>query len=288
MARQKAQLEVNQHVVGLITEAGRLNFPPNASVYEKNFVLHPSGKRGRRMGLELLGSIVPAPVRDGDGDVIEGNIPGGWKPVDPGPEPGDWEGGLDTRPGAPGWYKFDTVPVEMGGLFSPHDISVTSTLSPEYNVGLLKNNAQAYVDMLGWDGAYSAILNGITNVYTVMNPNIVRAYSTLPHPTNFLSGQADEGAASSWSVYSDLTPGTTLYVYGVDQEQHYIKVEDPSQGYVPAPVEFDTFQKSIAFSFNECSGPSCPESYIMLWSLEKVVEVNFPAIMEWIMPPRGS
>lgn len=58
MARQKAQLEVNQHVVGLITEAGRLNFPPNASIYEKNFILHPSGKRQRRPGMMEVGGRV--------------------------------------------------------------------------------------------------------------------------------------------------------------------------------------------------------------------------------------
>lgn len=58
MARQKAQLEVNQHVVGLITEAGRLNFPPNASIYEKNFILHPSGKRQRRTGMMEVGGRV--------------------------------------------------------------------------------------------------------------------------------------------------------------------------------------------------------------------------------------
>lgn len=60
MARQKAQVEVNQYVLGLITEAGRLTFPENASVYEKNFVLHPSGKRERRLGLERQGGLIRA------------------------------------------------------------------------------------------------------------------------------------------------------------------------------------------------------------------------------------
>src|SRR5690554_400223 len=288
MARQKAQVEVNQFVVGLITEAGRLTFPPNASVYEKNFVLHPSGKRERRRGMELQGGLLPSPVRDEEGNVIEGNIPGGWSPPDPGPDPEEWEGGLGIGDGGQGWYKFATVPVKIGSPYSPHDFSVSSTLSPEYNVQNVKDSAQMYVDILGWEGAYQTILSYIINTYTVLFTNIVRPYTTLPHPTNFISGQPDEGAASSWTVYSDLTPGTTLYLYGVDQEQHYIKVNNPEQGYVPDPVEFDTFQKEMAFAFSSCDGPSCPASYTIDWSLEMVVEVNYPAIMEWVMPPNGG
>ena len=61
MARQKAQVEVNHHVLGLITEAGRMTFPENASVFERNFVLNPSGKRERRLGLELQGGLIRAP-----------------------------------------------------------------------------------------------------------------------------------------------------------------------------------------------------------------------------------
>lgn len=64
MARQKSQVEANQFVVGLITEAGRLTFPPNASVYEKNFVLHPSGKRERRLGMELKGGFISTGVNN--------------------------------------------------------------------------------------------------------------------------------------------------------------------------------------------------------------------------------
>lgn len=55
MSRQKAQVEANQYVLGLITEAGRMTFPENASVFEKNFVLNPSGKRERRKGMSQEG-----------------------------------------------------------------------------------------------------------------------------------------------------------------------------------------------------------------------------------------
>ena len=61
MARQKAQVEANQFVLGLITEDGRMTFPENASVFEKNFVLNPSGKRERRMGLTLQGGLIRSP-----------------------------------------------------------------------------------------------------------------------------------------------------------------------------------------------------------------------------------
>lgn len=62
MARQKAQVEANQYVKGLITEAGRMTFPEDASVYEKNFVLHPSGKRERRKGIGRQGGLIRAYV----------------------------------------------------------------------------------------------------------------------------------------------------------------------------------------------------------------------------------
>lgn len=214
--------------------------------------------------------------------------PGNGNEPDPDPDPGsgEWEGGLGVGEGGQGWYKFAMAPVKMGGLFNPHDISVSSTLNPEYSVQNVKNSAQMYVDILGWEEAYQTILSSITNTYTVTHKNIVRPYTSLPHPTNFISGQPDEGAASSWTVYSDLTSGTTLYLYGIDQEQHYIKINNPEQGYVPAPVEFDTFQKQMAFAFDSCEGPNCPADYSLNWSLEMVVEINFPAIMDWIMPPR--
>lgn len=61
MSRQKAQIEVNHYVLGLVTEAGRMTFPENASVFEKNFILQPSGKRYRRLGMSLQGNLIRAP-----------------------------------------------------------------------------------------------------------------------------------------------------------------------------------------------------------------------------------
>lgn len=45
--------EVNQAVQGLITEASRLNFPPQASADEVNFELYRTGLRKRRLGMDF-------------------------------------------------------------------------------------------------------------------------------------------------------------------------------------------------------------------------------------------
>ncbi len=51
MPRQKAKTESNTFVKGLITEAGPLTFPENASLQDENFVLNRDGSRQRRFGL---------------------------------------------------------------------------------------------------------------------------------------------------------------------------------------------------------------------------------------------
>ncbi|QDP53386.1 MAG: hypothetical protein Unbinned6805contig1000_48 [Prokaryotic dsDNA virus sp.] len=53
MARQAAKLEVNNFSKGLITEAGPLTFPQNASLFEKNFELNIDRSRSRRLGMDL-------------------------------------------------------------------------------------------------------------------------------------------------------------------------------------------------------------------------------------------
>lgn len=58
MSRQIADVEVNSFVKGLITEAGPLTFPENASISEKNFVLNRDGSRQRRLGLDFEDSYV--------------------------------------------------------------------------------------------------------------------------------------------------------------------------------------------------------------------------------------
>lgn len=56
MGRQTVDVEINSFVKGLITEAGPLNFPENASIEEKNFVLNRDGSRQRRLGMEYEAS----------------------------------------------------------------------------------------------------------------------------------------------------------------------------------------------------------------------------------------
>lgn len=53
MARQRAPIEVNTFVQGLITEATPLTFPENASLDEDNFELLRNGSRRRRLGLDM-------------------------------------------------------------------------------------------------------------------------------------------------------------------------------------------------------------------------------------------
>lgn len=53
MARQTNAVEFNNFVAGLITEASPLNFPQNASLVDKNFVLRRDGSRRRRLGAAI-------------------------------------------------------------------------------------------------------------------------------------------------------------------------------------------------------------------------------------------
>lgn len=52
MARQQAPIEVNTFVGGLVTDAGPLTFPDNASLDEDNMVLNNDGSRNRRLGMD--------------------------------------------------------------------------------------------------------------------------------------------------------------------------------------------------------------------------------------------
>lgn len=53
MAKKSVKVEVNNFIQGLITEASPLNFPPNATVDESNFVLNRDGTRNRRLGMDF-------------------------------------------------------------------------------------------------------------------------------------------------------------------------------------------------------------------------------------------
>lgn len=52
MARQKSEGEFNSFVKGLVTEAGPLTFPENASLVDTNFILNKDGSRKRRFGMD--------------------------------------------------------------------------------------------------------------------------------------------------------------------------------------------------------------------------------------------
>lgn len=52
MPRSKTKLEYNTFVKGLITEAGPLTFPDNASLVDTNYVLNTDGSRQRRLGVD--------------------------------------------------------------------------------------------------------------------------------------------------------------------------------------------------------------------------------------------
>lgn len=52
MPKQGQRAEINTFIQGLITEASPLNFPPNASRDEENFILKRDGTRHRRLGIE--------------------------------------------------------------------------------------------------------------------------------------------------------------------------------------------------------------------------------------------
>lgn len=53
MPKQPLKAEVNAFVKGLITEASPLNFPPNSTSEEQNFLLKRTGERSRRNGIDF-------------------------------------------------------------------------------------------------------------------------------------------------------------------------------------------------------------------------------------------
>ena len=66
MAQQSAKKEYNTFVKGIVTEAGPLTFPENASLDEENCVLNRDGSRQRRLGMDfeddyVLRSVTAAP-----------------------------------------------------------------------------------------------------------------------------------------------------------------------------------------------------------------------------------
>jgi hypothetical protein len=60
--KKTIRAEVNNFVKGLITEASPLNYPPNASIIEKNFELNRDGTRDRRLGLDYEPSFTRHPT----------------------------------------------------------------------------------------------------------------------------------------------------------------------------------------------------------------------------------
>jgi len=73
MPKQRSPVEQVSFVQGLVTEASPLNYPPNASLDEVNFVLNRDGTRQRRLGMDfeedhtVINSTVVIPI---DNDVV--------------------------------------------------------------------------------------------------------------------------------------------------------------------------------------------------------------------------
>ena len=59
MPQRLSQKVVNTFIKGLITEAGELTFPEDASIDELNCLLERDGSRRRRLAVEVEDSNVP-------------------------------------------------------------------------------------------------------------------------------------------------------------------------------------------------------------------------------------
>lgn len=70
MAQQSAKKEYNTFVKGIVTEAGPLTFPENASLDEENCVLNRDGSRQRRLGMDYELNYVLRTVTVQDDDAI--------------------------------------------------------------------------------------------------------------------------------------------------------------------------------------------------------------------------
>lgn len=55
---QQGEINQNESVKGLFTEASPLNFPAGATVRDENFILHSDGSRERRLGLDIEANAV--------------------------------------------------------------------------------------------------------------------------------------------------------------------------------------------------------------------------------------
>lgn len=78
MAQRIGQKVVNTFVKGLITEAGELTFPENASIDESNCVLNRDGSRSRRLAVEYETGATDSTFTIGAGDAFTSGI---WKNV---------------------------------------------------------------------------------------------------------------------------------------------------------------------------------------------------------------
>jgi hypothetical protein len=78
MAQKQAQKVVNKFVKGLITEAGELTFPEDASVDELNCDLRRDGSRRRRRGVATETNAVLSTFTIGDNDIVS---TGTWENV---------------------------------------------------------------------------------------------------------------------------------------------------------------------------------------------------------------
>ena len=70
MPQSLNQKVTNTFIKGLITEAGELTFPPDASVDELNCQLERDGSRRRREGINFEASKVDSTFTVGDSEIV--------------------------------------------------------------------------------------------------------------------------------------------------------------------------------------------------------------------------
>lgn len=128
MAQQFLQEASNTFVKGLITEAGELTFPKDASVDELNCDLQRDGSRRRRLGVEEEASFSLSTETASDGSVISVHT---WENV------GD-ESGVEfsvVQVGAYVWFYQKT-----SGAWSSNRVDTTKTSGSEYRLDLTTYN----------------------------------------------------------------------------------------------------------------------------------------------------
>ena len=140
MAKQRSPVEQVSFIQGLITEASPLNYPPNASLDEDNFIPSRDGTRSRRLGIDfekdytIINSTVVSPIDD---DVVFSSF--------------SWEN-------AGGDPAIEVGVVQSGNILKFYDtlaVNLSSNILETYDTGVAPNNVFSF-----------AIVDGILIVAT--------------------------------------------------------------------------------------------------------------------------